>query len=225
MSIFKNNWDDVLEYELKQDYFQNLGRYLKKEREKGKTIYPNSENYFKALKLTDYYDVKVVIVGQDCYFNGEADGLAFSVSDENIINPPASLKHILDAIEEDIYSGFILDQDWNLERWAKQGVLLLNRVLSVEKGKPASHYNIGWEQFTNMVISSLNARKDNSEIVYILLGKKAQELENLISPVSIILKAEHPAAASYNNRKWEHNNIFSRTNKILEENGQNKIKW
>jgi uracil-DNA glycosylase len=222
MSLFNNSWDDILKKEIESPYFIELGIHLKKQRELGKTIFPESKNYFKALKETDFYDVKVVLVGQDCYFNGEADGLAFSVSDEKFVACPKSLRLILDAIEESIYNGFKVDQDWNLERWAKQGVLLLNRVLSIEKGKPASHYFIGWEQFTEAVISSLNMRDD---IVFILLGKKAQELEKFISPKSIVLKAEHPAAAGYNNRKWEYNDVFKKCNEILEQNGKDKILW
>lgn len=224
MIDFGNDWNDKLEGDIESTYFSKIGTFLASEREKGKIIYPDSQDYFKALKLCSFQDTKIVIIGQDPYSNpNEADGLAFSCK-EGCTNIPYSLKQILKAVEDDIYSGFIIQEDWGLERWAKQGVLLLNRYLSVEKKKPLSHSLIGWEKFTNQIISLLSGK--NESIVFLLWGSKAQEVEKLITnPIHLIIKEEHPAASGYANRDWIYNKCFSKTSKFLEENGRRKIEW
>lgn len=162
MKYTNNNWDNILKEEYNKEYFKNIIKQINKEY-KNKTCYPNKDDIFKALKLTDYNKVKVVILGQDPYHGeGEANGLAFSVN-EGIKLPP-SLKNIYKELNDDI--GIPLKNKGNLENWAKEGVLLLNTILTVEKDKPASHKNIGWEIFTDEIIKKLNEKEE--PLVFIL---------------------------------------------------------
>lgn len=223
MTLFKNDWDESLKIELESTYFEQIGAFLSSEVNKGKTIYPARENIFKALRLCSREDTKVVIVGQDPYADGSADGLAFSCDEETVRTPP-SLQQIFYAIEQDIYGGFLIQEERCLERWASQGVLLLNRYLTVEKNKPLSHSLIGWENLTNEIICSLSGKED--AVVFLLWGKEAQKVKKLITNSRhLIIECEHPAAASYGNRAWEHNKCFSKTNKFLIENGKRRIEW
>lgn|SRR5574343_567452 len=225
MNLFKNDWDSVLANALQTPFFENVGNFLFEEREKGKTIYPDKTDYFKAFKLTPYSKVKVVILGQDPYPKGEADGLAFSVkNDPSIIKCPASLTAIFEEIENDVYQGFRPEQDWNLERWAVQGVFLLNRILSVEKFKPKSHAGVGWEWFTADVIEALNNHPE--PLVFMLWGKEAKDVKPLIKDSKhLVLTSGHPATKFYDNDTWSGNKHFSQCNKFLEENGKRTIEW
>ena len=153
--MFGNNWDKILREEIDKDYFKTLIKFLNNEN-KTKTIYPQKEDLFKALKYTDYNDVKVVILGQDPYHGeGEANGLCFSVN--NGVKIPPSLRNIFKELKEDLNINRV---DTDLSDWSKQGILLLNAVLTVEKDKAFSHRNKGWEIFTDTIISKLNDRKD-----------------------------------------------------------------
>lgn len=223
MIDFKNDWSQILKEEIEKQYFNQIGVLLSSERQKGKIIYPKSKDYFRALKLCSYEDTKVVIMGQDPYNKSEADGLAFSCNDE-VVRLPPSLINILDAIEEDIYSGFIIQEERGLERWANQGILLLNKYLSVERGKPLSHSLFGWDRFTNYIISYLSAK--NKPIVFMLWGREAQKIKSLITNKKhLIIECEHPAAAAYANRKWEYNKCFSKCSKFLDETYGKRIEW
>jgi uracil-DNA glycosylase len=216
--LIENDWDNILKEEYKKDYFKKLVKFVREEYQT-KKIYPPAKNVFKALKLTKYRDVKVVIIGQDPYHNeGEAQGLAFSVP-TNVKIPP-SLQNIFKELKSDLG---IEKENGNLEEWAKQGVLLLNTVLTVEKNKPNSHRKKGWEIFTDKIIESLN-EKDNS-IVFLLWGNNAKEKQKLITNKKhLILSTTHPSPFSYFSgfKGCKH---FSQTNEFLQQKNQSIIKW
>lgn len=217
------DWEFILSNEFEKPYFKEIGLFLYEQRAKNKIIYPDSTNYFRAFKSCRYEDTKVVIMGLDPYSKGEGDGLAFSCNEEVIILP-FSLKTIFSAIEESVYRGLKVEQDQELLRWANQGVLLLNRFLTVERGLPESHSSIGWEKFTSAVISFLSAKEQ--PVVFILMGRKARGTAKLITnPNHLVIEVEHPAAAGYDNRKWEYNDCFRKTNRFLENFYGNGIEW
>lgn len=202
--MFENDWQEILKEEIKKEYFLNLMSFINKEY-KDKIIFPNYENIFRAFKLTPYNSVKVVILGQDPYHGeNEADGLAFSVPTG--VKTPPSLRNILKEISDK-------RSNTNLEDWAKQGVFLLNTVLTVEKDKPLSHNNMGWEIFTDSVISSLNKKE---KVIFVLLGKNAQAKRNLIDNKHIILMTSHPSPLSAY-RGFNGSDIFSKINENLKE--------
>ena len=177
--MINKKWDTILEDEFKKDYFKKLGTFVKQEY-KNKTCFPKYENIFNALRYTDYDEVKVVILGQDPYHGeGEAMGLSFSVPD-NIKRPP-SLVNILKELENDLG---IKKENNDLSGWAKQGVLLLNSIMSVEKDKPLSHKGKGWEEFTDNIIKKLNERKE--PIVFVLWGSYARSKKEFITNHEII---------------------------------------
>lgn len=213
----KQDWN--LNEEFEKDYFKKLVSFIKSER-KYKQIYPSPENLFKCFD-TSYIDVKVVILGQDPYFNGQADGLAFSVKENTPI--PPSLRQILIAIEDSCYNGLNLNYTSNLNYLAEQGVLLLNRILTVEKGKPLSHKNIGWEIFTAKIIELLNLHPYN--IIYILAGKEAQSIIPMIDHRHTVIELEHPAYACRQNRNWKFDDCFNKANVLLVNQGRNPINW
>ncbi len=211
-------WDVVLEKEMKKDYFRDLGKFVKKEYST-KTIYPEYKNIFNALKITDYNDVKVVILGQDPYHGeNEAHGLSFSVR-EGVKRPP-SLHNIFKELKEDL--GIIRENN-DLSDWAEQGVLLLNSVLTVQKDTPLSHRGHGWEIFTDNVIRYLNARK--TPIVFVLWGGYARSKKELIqNPIHHIIESAHPSPLSAS-RGFFGSKPFSKINTYLKEDGQSEIKW
>lgn len=211
-------WDVVLEKELKKDYFKELGMFIKKEYQT-KVIYPEYKNIFNALRITDYNDVKVVILGQDPYHGEkEAHGLSFSVL-EGVKRPP-SLQNIFKELYNDLG---IRRENNNLTDWAQQGVLLLNSVLTVEKDTPLSHRGHGWEIFTDNIIRYLNARK--TPIVFVLWGSYARGKKELITnPIHHIVESAHPSPLSAN-RGFFGSKPFSKTNMYLERDGMEKINW
>ena len=157
-----NKWDEILQDEFKKDYFTNLMNFIKNEY-KEKTIYPKQNEVFNAFRYTDFDNVKVVILGQDPYHGpNQAEGLSFSVSNE-VLKPP-SLQNIFKELESDL--GIPFPKHNSLKPWAKQGVLLLNAVLTVEEHKPTSHKDKGWEEFTDDIIKIINTKKD--PVVFIL---------------------------------------------------------
>lgn len=204
-----DSWYELLKGEFEKEYMLKLSKKITSDR-KTKTIYPKQDDVFNAYKLTPYDKVRVVIIGQDPYFNpDEAHGLSFSV--KNAIKLPPSLRIIFKAIEQTIYGGFKIDQDPDLTRWANQGVFLLNRTLTVEKGKPLSHKGYGWDLFTAKTIDLLN-RSDN-KICYLLMGKEAQTVKDYINKDKhVIFCVEHPAASAYAGRDWDHGNVFKAIN-------------
>ena len=216
--IFNEKWDLVLKDELEKDYFKKLGIFVKNEY-KNKTIYPAYNNIFKALRLTDYDKVKVVILGQDPYHGvNEAHGLSFTDL-EGVRRPPS-----LDNIFKELYSDLgIKRENNNLTDWALQGVLLLNSVLTVEKDKAFSHSNKGWEIFTDTIIERLNER--NSPVIFVLWGNAARSKKALIDQNKhYIIESAHPSPLSAS-RGFFGSKPFSRINKILRDNNEKEIEW
>jgi len=203
------SWYELLKGEFEKEYMLKLSSRITSDR-KTKTIYPKQDDVFNAYRLTPYDKVRVVIIGQDPYFNpDEAHGLSFSVKEA--VKLPPSLRIIFKAIEQSVYGGFKVDQDPDLTRWAKQGVFLLNRTLTVERGKPLSHKGYGWELFTAKTIDLLN-RSDN-KICYLLMGKEAQTAKDYINKDKhIVFCVEHPAASAYAGRDWNHESVFKSIN-------------
>lgn len=214
-----NNWDKLLEDEYKKEYFINLIEFLKKEY-KQKTIYPKQNEIFNAFRYTSYDDVKVVIIGQDPYHGPkQAEGLSFSVSND-VLKPP-SLQNIFKELESDL--GIPFPEHNSLIPWAREGVLLLNAVLTVEEHKPASHSKIGWEIFTDHVIEVLNKRE--KPIVFILWGAFARSKKSLITnPKHCIIESAHPSPFSARNGFFG-SRPFSKTNEFLRKNNIKEIDW
>ena len=215
----EHSWKNALENEFGQPYFASLVRFLHDEEAAGKTIYPPEPQVFRAFELTPIDQVKVVILGQDPYHGpGQAMGLSFSVPD-NVKTPP-SLKNIFKEIESDL--NIHMSGSPNLEPWAKQGVLLLNAILTVEGGKAASHSKIGWERFTDSIIRYLS---DNYEgIVFMLWGNFARSKASLIdSSRHLILEAAHPSPLARGAFFGCHH--FSKANTYLAARGESPIDW
>ena len=212
-------WNEILSEEMKKDYYQELLAFVQKRREEV-SVFPEEKNVFRALELTPFESVKVVILGQDPYHGfGQAHGLSFSVQKGTPL--PPSLKNIYKELQEDL--GGELPTEGDLSHWAKQGVLLLNTVLTVEEGNANSHKGMGWERLTNRLIESLNEL--NHPVIFILWGKPAQEKEKLITnPSHVILKAPHPSPLSAY-RGFFGSKPFSRVNDILIQQGQTPICW
>ncbi len=212
-------WNKILKEEMQKDYYQELQAFVQKRRSEVR-VFPEEKNVFNALELTPFESVKVVILGQDPYHGfGQAHGLSFSV--QKGIPLPPSLKNIYKELQEDIGGEFPTEGD--LSHWAKQGVLLLNTVLTVEEGNANSHKGKGWERLTNRLIESLNELKH--PVIFILWGKPAQDKEKLIiNPNHVILKAPHPSPLSAY-RGFFGSKPFSRVNGILIQQGQTPIRW
>lgn len=212
-------WNEILSEEMKKDYYQELLAFVQKRREEV-SVFPEEKNVFRALELTPFESVKVVILGQDPYHGfGQAHGLSFSV--QKGIPLPPSLRNIYKELQEDL--GGELPTEGDLSHWAKQGVLLLNTVLTVEEGNANSHKGMGWERLTNRLIESLNEL--NHPVIFILWGKPAQDKEKLITnPSHFILKSPHPSPLSAY-RGFFGSKPFSRINDILIQQGQIPIRW
>ncbi len=211
-------WDSVLADEFKADYFKHLGIFIKSEY-KSRCIYPEYERIFDAFRYTDYDKVKVVILGQDPYHGeGEAHGLSFSVR-EGIKMPP-SLRNIFKELESDIG---VKRSQTDLTDWAKQGVLLLNSIMTVVKDSPLSHKDKGWEIFTDNVIKKLGKREE--PMVFILWGSYARSKKCLIeNSKHMIIECVHPSPLSAN-RGFFGSKPFSKVNTFLKSNGIEEIKW
>ena len=213
-----NDWDIVLEEEYKKDYFLKIKDKVREEY-KNKTIFPPANKVFYALRETSYKDTLVVILGQDPYHGiGEANGLCFSVN--RGIKMPPSLKNIYKELYDDLG---IVRNDTDLSDWAHEGVLLLNSVLTVEKDKPASHKNIGWEEFTDSIIKKLNEKSE--PVVFILWGNFAKsKIKYITNKKHLIISSSHPSPFSVNYGFFG-SKPFSRTNEFLRKNGMKEIKW
>ena len=213
------DWKEKLSDIPKTEYFQNLINFLNFQAREKKTIYPPKGQWFKAFELTQFKDVKVVILGQDPYHNPEqAQGMSFSVPKG--VSLPPSLKNIFQEIQTDLG---INNQSGDLTSWANQGVLLLNSVLTVEKNQPASHAGKGWEKFTDYVIELINKEKEN--VVFMLWGAYAQKKAlNIDSNRHLILESPHPSPFSAHKGFFgcQH---FSKTNNYLKINNIDPINW
>lgn len=216
--MLNKKWDEILKKDMEQDYFKKLGSFVKNEY-KNKICYPDYNNIFNALRYTDYDEVKVVILGQDPYHDeNQAHGLSFSVLD-GVLKPP-SLRNILKELESDLG---IKRMSGDLTDWAKQGVLLLNSIMTVEKDKPLSHKEKGWEIFTDNIIRYLNER--NNPIVFILWGSYARSKKELITnPIHHIIESVHPSPLSAS-RGFFGSKPFSKTNNYLKKDGLKSIEW
>lgn len=213
-------WKEAIGAEKQQAYFQQILQFVHNERATGKTVFPPQNEVFSAFALTEFSDVKVVILGQDPYhgFN-QAHGLAFSVKPG--IAPPPSLVNMYKELSSDV--GFQIPQHGYLVDWAKQGVLLLNTVLTVEQGKAHSHANIGWETFTDKVIAQLNQHRE--KLVFLLWGSHAQKKGQFIDRSRhCVLTAPHPSPLSAH-RGFLGCRHFSRANDYLRPQGIQEINW
>lgn len=219
MKIIGNDWDDILSEEFNKPYYQNLRTFLDKEYASN-VIYPLPKFIYSALKLTSYKDTKVVILGQDPYHEpGQAHGLAFSVG-KNVEVPP-SLVNIYKELHDDL--GCSIPNHGYLIDWAKQGVLLLNAVLTVRAHLANSHKGKGWENLTDAIISKLNEKEE--PVVFILWGANARSKKQLItSPKHLILESVHPSPLSAYNGFFG-SKPFSKTNNFLIKNAINPIDW
>ncbi|MBQ9313471.1 MAG: uracil-DNA glycosylase [Clostridia bacterium] len=214
-----NHWDVILQDEFKKEYYLKIREFLKYEYSHYR-VFPNMNDIFNSLKLSDFDDIKVVIIGQDPYHEiGQAHGLAFSVQPGVII--PPSLRNIYKELHDDL--GCYIPNNGFLEKWAKQGVLLLNNVLTVREGQANSHKDCGWEMFTDSVIRELNKRE--KPIVYMFWGACAAKKEQLVTnPNHYILKSVHPSPLSAN-RGFFGCKHFSKANEILINNDLSPIDW
>lgn len=214
------SWKQHLENEFKKPYFVDLANFVKHEYAT-QTCYPPGSQIFNAFDWCPFDNVKVVIIGQDPYHGpGQANGLCFSVND-GITHPP-SLINIFKEISQDL--GLPYPVSGNLERWAKQGVLLLNATLTVRANQAASHQNKGWEQFTDAVISTIS--KNKKQIIFLLWGGFAKQKLKLIDTTKhFVLTTGHPSPLSANRGYWFGNKHFSKTNFQLEQVGESPIAW
>lgn len=218
MIAIRRSWHDLLKDEFGKQYFLDLQDFLKKEYA-NYIIYPEEKNIFNALNALPFDKVKVVIIGQDPYHEPrQAQGMSFSVPED--VDIPPSLVNIMREIESDL--GVKCEKNGNLTRWAKQGVLLLNTVLTVRKGMANSHKDKGWERLTRKIIEILGQRKE--PIVFLLWGSYAQSYQELIAPWHLVLKAPHPSPLSAY-RGFFGCKHFSKCNQFLIEHGQTPIDW
>lgn len=217
MNLVGNKWDEILKEEYQKDYFKKIVLYINRAY-KESPIFPPKSHILRALSLTDYDDVKVVILGQDPYHGvGEANGLCFAVN--NGIKLPPSLQNIYKELNSDL--GIPIAATGDLTCWAKEGVLLLNSVLTVEKDKPASHKNLGWETFTDEIISKVNEKE--KPVVFILWGNFAKTKKRLITnPKHLVIESSHPSPFSCRYGFFG-SRPFSRTNKFLKKNNIKEI--
>ncbi|MEN8897688.1 MAG: uracil-DNA glycosylase [Nonlabens sp.] len=214
------SWKEVLREEFNQEYFETLIEFVKHEYAEG-ICYPPGNKIFAAFDRTPFEQVKVVIIGQDPYHGaGQANGLCFSVADG--VNHPPSLINIFKEISNDLNKPY--PKSGNLERWADQGVLLLNTVLTVQESKAGSHQKKGWEKFTDAVIRKISDERKN--VVFLLWGGFAKGKAKLIDHKRhFILETGHPSPLSANRGYWFGNQHFSRTNRYLQEHGMEPVQW
>ena len=218
-----SSWADKLKGFLQSSDFDKVLAELYRLREDGKRFTPPLKQVFRAFEECPYDKLKVIIIGQDPYpYINVADGLAFSCSMTDKVQP--SLKNIFAAIDSTVYPQQTIEHNPNLTRWANQGVLLLNSALTCQVDKIGSHYNV-WKEFIAYTMDILNYT--DSGLIFVLMGKQAQELESMIGEHHHVIKVSHPASAAYTKTTWDCSDMFNEINKII--NGQNgpefKITW
>jgi uracil-DNA glycosylase len=216
----EQSWKEVLQQEFTKPYFQQIITFLKTEKASGKIIYPPGGLIFNAFLQTPFNEIKVVVLGQDPYHGpGQAHGLSFSVPDN--VKPPPSLVNIFKELQQDV--GLPIPQNGNLTSWAKQGVLLLNAVLTVSARDAASHAKIGWMHFTDAVIKTISQQKEG--VIFLLWGKFAHDKQGLIDETKhYVLKAAHPSPFSADKGFFGCKH-FSKTNELLIQQGKEPIDW
>ena len=215
----KHEWKLLLQKNTKLNNLNAINNFLITSSKLEKKIFPKMDDIFRSLSFSAPKDINVVIVGQDPYHSyGQANGLAFSVNEGTTL--PPSLKNIYKELESDL--GIIESENGNLESWAKQGVLLLNTILTVEESRPGSHQGIGWEEITDCFLNNIG---NNGAVVFILWGAKAQDKENVIvKKNNLIIKSPHPSPLSAY-KGFFNSKPFSKTNKFLESQGKKAINW
>jgi uracil-DNA glycosylase len=219
-AFLENSWRPLLGEEFKKPYFQNLSLFLQKEEKSEKKICPDKDSIFRALQLTPPEKIKAVILGQDPYHGaGQANGLSFSVN-KGIPLPP-SLKNIFRELSEDLQ--IATPSNGDLSPWARQGVLLLNTILTVEENKPGSHKNKGWEEFTDKILALINS--NSKPVAFVLWGSLAQKKEAVLDRQKhLILEAPHPSPLS-SYRGFFGSRPFGKINSFLEKKNQTPIDW
>jgi len=237
-NLFGDSWYELLKDVINSEYMSKIGNYLRQRRTET-IVYPEENLVFRALKFTHTTQVKVVILGQDPYYDGSANGLAFGFKDDSKKRPSKSLDVIFKEVERDLYNGLHLDFDQTLISWAQQGVLLWNTVLTVERGIPKSHENIGWQRFTKILMYELI--KDPAPKVFMAWGAEANALlDEVVTKIPLgthlLLRSKHPAADLYNADQMGNtipnypatfagNKHFSQANNYLDKNKRQPIKW
>lgn len=220
MIYIKKGWYELLKPDLESSWFKEFNNWLNLEYQT-KVIYPKTENIFNSINLVSYENVKVVIIGQDPYHEpNQAHGLSFSVEGDTLV--PPSLNNIFKELKSDLK--LEIPNNGNLTKWAMQGVLMLNSVLTVEKGKANSHKGKGWEKITSKIISLLNERK--KPVIFLLWGASAREIgKNIDKNTHYVLTSSHPSPMSANQGGWFGNKHFSKANEILKKLGESEIDW
>lgn len=215
---FHPSWNAVIGPELEKAYFQEILHFIAEQKRLGKEVYPAEEDIFSAFRYTDFNQLKVVLLGQDPYHQPEqANGLAFSVKSTQPI--PPSLRNIFAELWEDVHDK---PAHGDLSNWARQGVLLLNSILTVNRSEPGSHQNSGWEQFTDAILKGLSLQK--THLVFLLWGNYARKKKHLIdSEKHLILEAAHPSPLSVKGFKGCRH--FSKTNQWLVAHQLTPIQW
>lgn len=214
------SWKAALASEFEQPYFQAIAQYLRQAKAENKIVYPPGSLIFNAFDTTPFTEVKVVILGQDPYHNpGQAMGLSFSVP--RGVSVPPSLRNMYQELGDS--TGFTIPRHGDLTAWAQQGVFLLNAMLTVEKNKPGSHSEIGWQNFTDAVIRTLSKEKEH--LVFLLWGAFAQKKRSLIEETRhLVLASAHPSPFSAH-RGFLGNGHFVKTNEFLQAKGKAPIDW
>ncbi len=213
------SWAEALKNEWEKPYLDDLVAFIAQERRSDTPVYPPKMEVFNAFNYTPYDRVEVVIIGQDPYHGqGQAHGLSFSVTGE--VKQPPSLKNIFKELKEDL--GIEPPDHGNLEKWATQGILMLNTILTVRASEPRSHHGKGWELFTSSVVQILNERKD--PVIFVLWGKAAQEKCGSVAPHHHVLIAPHPSPYSAHSGFFG-SRPFSKINELLKSQGKQPINW
>jgi uracil-DNA glycosylase len=216
-----SGWDKVFKSFIFSSEFTDILSKLYELSIADKRFTPTLKQLFRAFEECPHDDLKVVFIGQDPYPQiGVADGISFSCGNTNKVQP--SLRYIFEEIERTVYQEFPSYQDPDLTRWSKQGILMLNTALTVEVGKIGSHYDI-WKPFTAYMLDWLN--NHNKKLIYVYMGKKAEEWSVLTGDNNYKFSVKHPASAAYNGSKWDSNDIFNKISKLVEENNGQKIIW
>ena len=216
-----SGWDRIFKSFIFSTEFDSILNTLYRLSQEDKRFTPTLKQLFRAFEECPYNKLQVVIIGQDPYPQlGIADGIAFSCSNSNNLQP--SLKYILEEINRTVYNGHIVSDDVDLKRWSNQGILMLNTALTVEVGKIGSHYDI-WKPFTAYLLDYLN--NYNPGLIYVYMGKKAEEWSELATNTDYRFTVKHPASAAYNGSKWDSDDIFIKISSIVTNTSGNIITW
>lgn len=216
-----NGWGKVFKSFIFSSEFEKILTKLWDLSNENSRFAPTLKQVFRAFEECPYDKLQVVIIGQDPYPQlGVADGISFSCSNTNKLQP--SLKFILQEVDRTVYNNNVISEDLDLKRWSNQGILMLNTALTVEIGKIGSHYDI-WKPFTAYLFDYLN--NNNSGLIYVYMGKKAEEWSEVTNDNNYKFNVKHPASAAYNGSKWDSNDIFNKISKLVKENNGNNIIW